>query len=98
MNPTSIVNAWITSLIRMALAIAGGFLIRKGYVDSSLWEATVGAVIGGAITAFWSLWEKFQVSAHIDRLIRTAVAQPAGTAVVTVKEIQAAQDARQSAK
>ena len=95
MNPTSITNAWITSLIRMVLAVAGGYLIRKGYVDSSLWEATVGAVVGGAITAFWSLWEKYRVSDHVDRLIRTAVSLPTGTAVVTVKEIQAQKDAKQ---
>jgi hypothetical protein len=79
MNPTSIVNAWITSLIRMVLAVAGGFLIRKGYVDSSLWEATVGAIVGGAVTAFWSLYEKYQVRTHIltalSMPVRSSVAQ-----------------------
>jgi hypothetical protein len=94
MNPTSITNAWITSLIRMVLALIGGFLIRKGYVDSSLWEATVGAIIGGAITAFWSLWEKYKVSEHINRLIKTAVSMPSGTPVEVVKTAQAEKDAK----
>jgi len=75
MNPTSITNQWLTSLVRMALALVGGFLIRKGFVDSSLWEATVGAIVGGVITAFWALWEKYQVKKHV----LTALDMPRGS-------------------
>jgi flagellar motor component MotA len=72
MDPTKIINAWITSLVRMVLALAGGILIRKGYVDSSLWESTVGVIVGGAITAFWSLYEKY----HVKKTVLTALAMP----------------------
>jgi uncharacterized membrane protein len=65
MNPTSIVNAWITSLVRLALALVGGYFIRKGIVDNDLWESTVAAIIGGVVMAFWSLFEKYKVKERI---------------------------------
>jgi flagellar motor component MotA len=85
MNPTNIAEAWITSLIRMVLALAGGFLIRKGFVDSSLWEATVGVIIGGAITAFWSLYEKY----HVKKTVLTALSVPSSTTPSQLQEIVA---------
>jgi hypothetical protein len=65
MNPTNIANAWITSLVRLVIAGVGGFFIRKGIVDQSLWESTAALLVAGAVAGFWSLYEKYQVKTHV---------------------------------
>ena len=72
MDLTKIINLWITSLVRLAIAGVGGYFVRKGVVDQSLWEATAAALVTGAIAGFWALWEKYQVKKHI----LTALAMP----------------------
>jgi hypothetical protein len=75
MDPTKIVNAWITSLVRLAVAGVGGFFVRKGYVDQSLWESTVALLISGAVAGFWSLYEKY----HVKTTVLTALSMPSGS-------------------
>lgn len=86
MNPTSIVNAWLTSLIRLAIAGAGGFVVRKGIVDQSLWEATAGIIVGGGIAAFWGLYEKY----HVQKYVQTALAMPQGSSPELLTKVVAA--------
>lgn len=75
MDPTKIINAWITSLIRLAIAGVGGFFVRKGWIDGSLWESTVALIVSGAIAGFWSLYEKY----HVKKTVLTALSMPSGS-------------------
>lgn len=82
MNPTNIINAWITSLVRLAIAGVGGYFVRKGIVDQSLMEATIAMIVTGAIAGFWALWEKYRVRTHV----LTALAMHAGSTPEQLKE------------
>ena len=72
MDPTKIINTWITSLIRLAIAGVGGFFVRKGWIDNSLWESTVALVVSGGIAGFWALYEKY----HVKTTVLTALSMP----------------------
>lgn len=85
MDPTNVVNAWITSGIRLAIAGAGGFFIRKGVVDQSLWESTAALVVSGGIAGFWSLYEKY----HVKATVLTAIQVPPTTTPAQLQKVVA---------
>jgi hypothetical protein len=51
----TVTSEQIWGLLRAFLALIGGILIAKGYVDAALWETIIGG-IGALFVAGWSLW------------------------------------------
>lgn len=83
MDPTKVVNSWITSLIRLAIVGVGGFFLKKGIADQSLMESTTAVLVAGGIAAFWSLYEKY----HIRKTVLTALSVPSSTTPTQLQEI-----------
>lgn len=61
MNTPSIIPSYITSILRTAGGVIGGYLIAKGYITAENAPELGGAALT-VIVALWSLYQK--LSAH----------------------------------
>lgn len=64
MDTTNPVPAYLGSIVRTAMAVAGGYLVAKGYVTTDQIPEVGGAVLA-LVTLVWSLAHKAAVQKAI---------------------------------
>lgn len=71
----SAIPSYVTSLLRTAGGLIGGYLIGKGYISGEQ-AATIGGALLALVVAGWSMYSKYKANAALN----AAIAAPKGFA------------------